>query len=352
VAEIYYTVSPHLHRMAYKEGGRITKLDFEIPGKLPSLEGSIHLGRVVEIQKPLQAAFVNVGQASPGLLPMRESHLPPVKQGETVLVQVNRTENPLEGKGLRLTRLITLSLGPLLYTPMRGGLSLSKKIKDREAFKKLFPLRPEEGLVVRHYASTKDPLLDLFFQLREEWATIQTKLSQKPPFCVRPPLNLLTRILRSLSLSHKLIVDDRKIHFLTKGKGIFSSEPCFDEHCEEAWDSLFTPEIPMTQGGSLFIEETKALVVIDVNSQGALTHVLTFNRRAIKEALHQICLRELGGKIVMDLIGTPQELLPLLQGLVIPSDIEIFGLSPLHLLEMIRRRRGLSLPQRLKLNLN
>lgn len=93
-------------------------------------------------------------------------------------------------------------------------------------------------------------------------------------------------------------------------------------------------------------------MVIDVNSQGALKQILAFNRGAIKEALRQIRLRELGGKIAIDLIGAPQEVGPLLQGLSIPSDLEIFGLSPLHLLEMIRRRRRLSLPQRLKLQLN
>lgn len=352
MTEIYYTVAPHLHRMARKEGGVIVDLDFEIPGNPPSQWGGIYLGRVVEIQKPLQAAFVDLGQAHPGLLPLREGRLSPVKQGETVLVQVNRTENPLEGKGVRLTRLITLSLGPLFYTPFRPGLSLSKKIKDREAFKNLFPLGPEEGLVVRYGASQNDPLLDLFLQLREEWGTIQQQLAEKPPFCVSPPPTLLTRVLRSLSPSQRLMVDDRKIGLLTKGRGIFSQEKAFDEDCEEAWDSLSSTEVPMPQGGNLSIEETKALVVIDVNSQGALKQILPFNRAAIKEALRQIRLRDLGGKIVMDLIGAPQELPPLLQGLSIPSDVEIFGLSPLHLLEMIRRRRRLSLPQRLKLQLN
>lgn len=352
MAEVFFTVSPHLHRMARREGREIIEMDFEIPGKPLSLWGAIYLGRVVEIQKPLQAAFVDVGGSHPGLLPLREGKLPPVTQGEAVLVQVNRTENPLEGKGMRLTRMITLSRGPLLYTPLRAGLSLSKKIKDREAFKNLFSLQPEEGLVVRHGASPDGALVDIFLQLRNEWTLIQTQLPQKPPFCVSPPLGLLNRVLRSLAPSDRFMVDDRQVGLLTQGRGIFSQEKAFDEDCEEAWDSLSSTEIPIPQGGNLSIEETKALVVIDVNSQGALKQVLPFNRAAIKEALRQIRLRELGGKIVMDLIGAPQELGPLLQGLTIPSDVEIFGLSPLNLLEMIRRRRRLSLPQRLKLQLN
>lgn len=352
MAEVFYTVAPLLHRMARKEGGIVVDLDFEIPDAAPSLWGGIYLGKVVEIQKPLQAAFVDVGQAHPGLLPLREGKLPPVIQGETVLVQINRTGNPLEGKGVRLTRLITLSLGPLLYTPLRTGLSLSKKIKDREAFKNLFTLRPEEGLLVRHGAIVADSLKDLFLNLRQEWDAIQQQLPQKPPFCLSPPPGLLTRVLRSLSPSDRLVVDDRKIGLLTKGRAQFSQEKAFDEDCELAWDSLSSTDVPIPQGGNLSIEETKALVVIDVNSQGALKQILPFNRAAIKEALRQIRLRGLGGKIIMDLIGSPQELPPLLQGLSVPTDVEIFGLSPLHLLEMIGRRRRLSLPQRLKLQIN
>lgn len=352
MAKIFYTVAPHLHRMARVEGGLVQELDFEIPEKPSSLLGGVYLGKVVEIQKPLQAAFVDVGQAKLGLLPLREGKLPPVLHGETVLVQVTRTENPQEAKGVRLTRLLTLSLGPLLYTPFTPGLSLSKKIKDRQMFKNLLTLRPEEGLIVRFGAAPEDPLLGLLAQLREEWESIQQKLSEKSPFCVSPPPTLLIRVLRSLRPSDKLVIDDRGLCLQTKGLGTFSKEKAFDDTCEEAWDSLSSIEVPIPHGGNLAIEETRGLVVIDVNSQGALKHVLAFNRAAIQESLRQIHLRELGGKIAIDLVGSPQELGPLIQGLTIPSDVEIFGLSPLHLLELIRRRRRLSLPQRLRLQLN
>jgi Rne/Rng family ribonuclease len=352
VAEIFYTASPTLHRMARKENHQVVEVDFEIPGQTPCLWGAIYRGRVVEIQNPLQAAFVDIGLPHPGLLPLREGKLPPVKQGEAVLVQISRTENPLEAKGVRLTRMITLSLGYLLYTPFRPGLSLSKKLQDREGFKALLPLQSEEGVVVRHGASPDSHLPDLLVQLRQEWTLIHQNLTQEPPVCVRPPMPLLTRLLRSLTPSDRFIVDDRKIALLTQGRVIFSPEKAFDEDCEDAWDSLSSCEIPLKQGGNLMIEETRACVVIDVNSQGALKHPLSFNRLAIQEALRQIRLRNLGGKIIIDLIDTPQALPPLLQGIQVPSDVEIFGLSPLHLLEMIRRRTRLSLPQRLKFGVN
>lgn len=296
MAEIFYTVSPDLHRMARKEGNEIVALDFEIPGQTPSLWGAIYVGRVVEIQKPLQAAFVEIGLPHLGFLPLREGKLAPLNQGDAVLVQISRTENPLEAKGVRLTRLITLSLGSLLYTPFRPGLSLSKKITDKEGFKNLFPLQSDEGLIVRQGTSLGNHLLDLLKQLRQEWALIQQQMTHKPPFCVYPPRTLLTRILRSLTPSSRLMIDDRKTALLTQGRAIFSPDKAFDEDCEDAWDSLSSSTIPMAQGGNLTIEETHALVVIDVNSQGALKQALAFNRLAIKEALRQLRLRELGGK--------------------------------------------------------
>jgi Ribonuclease G/E len=231
-------------------------------------------------------------------------------------------------------------------------LSLSKKLKARENFKDHFPLSSAEGLIVRHWASLQEPLKEWFLQLREEWAVLQSKLPVKPPICLSPGPNLLTRILRSLNPIDKLTVDDRAIAFRSEGRGIYVREKAFDEACEEAWESLFSPEIFFSKGGSLYIEETRGLTVIDVNSHGALRHSLSFNREAMEEALRQIRLRELGGKIVIDLIGAPKDANLLLQDCFIPPDLQIWGVSPMGLLEMTRRRRRLSLPQRLKLRLN
>lgn len=352
MAEILYTVSSDFHRMARLERGKVVELDFEIPGQPTSMLGAIYYGRVIEIQKPLSVAFVDIGEKRLGMLPLREGKLVSLKQGDGVLVQVSRTENPLEEKGVRLTRLITLALGPLLYTPFTAGLSLSKRLKERDVFKDLFSLSPGEGLVIRHWTFPQDPLKDWFLQLRAEWETLQKQLPIKPPSCLLPGPDLLTRILRSLSPVDTLTVDDRAIVTRSEGRGLYTREKTFDEACEEAWESLFSPEISFAKGGSLYIEETRGLTVIDVNSHGALRHSLSFNREAVREALRQIRLRELGGKIVIDLIDSPKEASLLLQGHFLPSDLQIWGISPMGLLEMTRRRRRFSLPQRLKLHLN
>ncbi len=352
MAELFYTVSSNLHRTARIEKGEVVELDFEIPGKPSSLLGGIYLGRVVDVQKPLRAAFVDMGEKKLGFLPVREGPLLPVKQGDAVLVQVSRAENPLESKGVRLTRLITLSLGPLLYTPFMPGLSLSRKLKERESFKNLFSLRPEEGLVVRHEASLEDPFLDMLFQLRGEWEAIQTHPPTKSPLCLSPGLPLLERVLRSLNSADVLVMDDQRLANMTQGKAMVVRQPAFDERCADAWESLSSIEVSLPQGGNLYIEETQALVVIDVNSHGSLRHPLLFNKNALREVFKQIRLRELGGKIVVDLIAPPKDIRLFLQEVSIPSHIEVLGLSHMGLFEMIGRKRRLSLPQRLKLGLN
>ncbi len=352
MAEVFYSVSPQFHRVARLEAGEVVELDFEIPTKSPSLLEGIFLGRVIEIQKPLHVAFVDVGREKPGMLALREGSLPPLKQGDHVLVQVSRDENPLENKGVRLTRLITLSLGPLLYTPFKSGLSLSKRIKERAVFKDLFPLESTEGLIVRHWASSAHPLVNMFLQLRQEWQDIQQKLPAKPPVRLKPSSGLLERVLRALNPGDTFTLDDRLLASQTHERGVYAREKAFDERCEEAWESLHSLEIPLPGGGNLYIEETHGLVVVDVNSQGALHHSLSFNKKAVRETFRQIRLRELAGKIVVDLISPPRDVKPLLQGLEVPRDLEIWGLSSLGLLEMTRRRKRLSLPQRLRFDLN
>lgn len=314
--------------MARVEEGRVVSLDFELQDKPLSLLGGIYAGKVVEIQKPLHMAFVEIGLSKPGMLPLKEEDLLPLRHGDQVLVQVSRTENPLENKGVRLTRLITLSLGSLLYTPFKSGLSLSRRLENRQMFKDFLTLEPGEGVILRHNAHPEENFQQNLTQLREEWKEIQRKMEGRPP-------TLLERAMRSLTPS-----------------GHFTRVKTFDDRCEDAWESLSSSEIPLSKGGNIYIEETHGLTVIDVNSQGALHYALPFNRMAIEEAFRQITLRELGGKIVIDLVRPPQDISPCLKGLSTPTDTEIWGLSPMGLLELTRRRKRLSLPQRLKLQLN
>ncbi|MBL8676837.1 MAG: ribonuclease E/G, partial [Alphaproteobacteria bacterium] len=324
MAEVFYSVSGNLHRMARLEEGRVVSLDFEFQDKPPSFLGGVYAGRVVEIQKPLQVAFVEIGLSKPGMLPLKEGDLPPLKHGDPVLVKVSRAENPLENKGVRLTRLITLSLGSLLYTPFKSGLSLSRRLENRQVFKNLLTLEPGEGVILRHNADPKENLQQNLLKLREEWKEIQRKMG-------RPPPTLLERAMRSLTPSD---------HFMRV--------KTFDDRCEEAWESLSSQEISLSKGGNIYVEETHGLTVIDVNSQGALHSTLSSNRMAIEEAFRQITLRELGGKIVIDLVCPPQNINSCLKGFSVPTDTEIWGMSPMGLLELTRRRKRLSLPQRLK----
>lgn len=352
MAEILYTVAPDLHRMARVEGGEVVELDFEIPDLRPSDINSIYLGQVVEIQKPLQAAFVDIGLSKPGIIPLKEGQLSPLVQGETILVQIIRTENPLEEKGPRLTRLISLSLGPVLYTPFKSGLNFSKKCKHPEEIQNQISLFPHEGVVVRSWAAPEDPYGNIIHQLRQEWEQIKADAQGKTPKIIAGPFDLLSRTLRSIGEKDKLYTDNKRIANSISTAKYLGQEPAFDERCEDAWDSLLSPKISVPRSGNLYIEETHALVAIDVNSQGDMRHAIPFNRRMVREILRQLRLRDLGGKIVVDLIHPPQSWKRLFEGIDIRSDLQIMGISSMGLLEMIRQKRRLSLPQRLQYKIN
>lgn len=352
MADIFYTVGNDMHRVARVERGEIVELDFEYIDKPISNLNGVYLGKVIEIQKPLNAAFVDLGLSKPGIIPLKEGNLEILKQGDRALVQVIRTENPLENKGPRLSRLITLSLGPLLYTPFRPGLNFSKRIKNTQSIETLITLTPNEGVVVRSWASPEEPYESMIETLRKEWNEIQSYENEKTPKQVGPSYGLLSRTIRSMGINDSLITDCRQISNRFADRATYISEAAFDDRCETAWESLLTSFVPLPDGGNIYIEETQALVVIDVNSQGSLRHALPFNRKVVKEILKQIRLRDLGGKIIVDLIHPPKSWKQLFVDAEIRSDIQVWGISSLGLLEMIRQKKRLSLPQRLKLEIN
>ncbi len=352
MTKLFYTVSPEMHRVARIESNQVVELDFEYQNQPPSLLKAIFLGKVVEVQKPLQAAFVDIGLSKVGILPLKEGNLPFVNHGDQVLVQITRTENPLEDKGVRLTRQINLSLGHLVFTPFKLGLNFSKKLKDIEHFKDRVSLNLEEGLVVRSGVSLEDPLEEWLEQLRDEWGDLQSKVTQKAPKLLGGHYSLFERTLRSMGFHDLLETDNLGVANHSNGRASFIREKGFDELCEDAWESLFSPEIHFSNGGNIYIEETHALVVVDVNSQGGMRHALPFNRKVVQEILRQVRLRDLGGKIVVDLIHPPKSWKVLFQAQEIPSDLKVWGISEMGLLELTRQKRRLSLPQRLRLKTN
>lgn len=345
-------------RLAKVMQGRVVAFDFELQGLPPHHHHGVYRGTIKDIHKGGQMAFVDIGLKDPGALPLKERKLPPVTRGETVCVQVTREADLREGKGVQLSRNISLALGPILYTPFTPGFNVSKKLKSPELeaeFKQ--SIQEGEGVILRHWANLFDieTLETILEHLRHKWREIESHKDSAPPCCLLAPQSLLERLISQIEPGDQIQCNHRPtVEKLTQllldsyggGPEIeLTRESPFDDNIEDQWDGLTETEISVPGGGQLIIEETAALVSIDINSGGSPLTGHDLNRRALKEVFHQIQLRNLAGIIMIDLAGNikhPKQIIQSAQSLA-GSDTHVHGITDLGLLEVSRRKSGPSL---------
>lgn len=345
-------------RLAKSRQGRIEAFDFE-GGSFPlQLRHSLYLGRVVDVLKAGHMAFVDIGLEQPGILPLKEKKLPPVSRGETVLCQITREHDQSEDKGVHLSRNVTLSLGPVMYTPFTSGCNTSKRLRDPElaaAFKE--HVKEGEGVILRQWADCFDleTLLHILDKLRQEWREVEANLEEKPSVCLKRAPSLLDRLVNqlepgdSITCNHKPTAQALDALMLESYGGgpevVLEKGSLFHDDILDEWDSLTQTHIAVPEGGEIIIEETAALVSIDINNSGAHATGHDLNRRALKEIFRQIQLRNLAGIIVVDLAGNikhPKQLIQSARSLA-DSDTHVHGITDLGLLEISRRKSGPSL---------
>jgi len=255
-----------------------------------------------------------------------------LKTGQSVLVQV--TKDPIGQKGARLTSQISLPGRYLVYVPGGGMSGISRRLPDSErnrlkdALKDL--ITDEEGVIVRTAAegASEDELKRDVLRLKAQWEDIKKKSessSTKAPSLLYGEPDLTIRVIRDIFNEdfRKMMVqgvdawDDiknylghiapelmAKVEKWTNNKDIFT-EHRVDEQLAKALDrKVFLPS-----GGSLVIDRTEAMVVIDVNTGkfigkgGNLEETVTKNNlEAAEEIARQLRLRDLGGIIVIDFI--------------------------------------------------
>ncbi len=359
MAEFYIAHQNDLTRVAIVEHGRVESFDMDSPRLPETLFGGIYQGRVVDVLKSGNMAFVDIGLDRPGVLSLRERNFEPVNRGDSVLVQVARDQDPEDDKGPLLSRSITLPMGPLLYTPYVKGFQISKAMKDPSLVEELGLLvREDEGVVVRYWAD-EFPLLLLeraLVYLRQEWDNIQ---HQTTVGCVYKAPDLFDKIVLRFVPGDTLVTDDAFIRqtlnarfeaaYLEGPEIEVTRELAFPDDVEDEWDGLMSPIVPIPGGGELVIEETRALIAVDINSGSSVADLHDINRRALKELFHQIRLRNLAGIIVVDLAGTvkqPKQLLQSAKALA-KSDTLVHGISTLGLLEISRKKTGIPLNRKL-----
>ena len=318
------------------------------------IAGNIYKGKVKNIIRGIDAAFVDIGWERTGFLYISEISTPPalydditpglltegknfkspiekaLKEGEDIMVQVVR--DPVGNKGPRLTTFVTIAGRFLVLMPFIERLGISKKITDpgerRRIAEILKKIKPQgSGLILRTLGagkSEKELIQDLNY-VSWIWKKINFMSKVKPvPSLLYQEPDLATRFVRDIlrPQKDKLIIDNlRKFLQLKRFFKRYSHNPSsflefynsetglFKKYgVEEEIQKALKSKVYLPSGGSLAIEETEALVSIDVNSGkftaagGLEDTALRTNLEAAREIAHQIILRNLGGIIIIDFI--------------------------------------------------
>ncbi|HEX7548133.1 MAG TPA: Rne/Rng family ribonuclease [Candidatus Methylomirabilis sp.] len=308
--------------------------------------------------------------------PRRNSHVSIeelIQEGQEVLVQVAR--EPLGTKGARITSHITLPGRYLVYMPMESHVGVSRKIEaegERSRLKQIIEEInvPREGVIVRTagVGRSREEIQADFEFLRSTWRGIKAKAEPlKAPALVQKDLDLIFRIFRDLITQDvaRLVVDSdveyercmeyteslfpelRQLLFLyTEDEPIFKSFGV-----EREVEKALRSKVWLKSGGYLVIEQTEALVSVDVNTGKYVGKhdfeetILKTNREAAVEIARQVRLRDLGGIIIIDFIDMARQenrdkvmtdLKDALKADRSPTNVSL--LSELGLVEMTRKR--------------
>ena len=314
-----------------------------------SLIGNVYLGRVQNVLPSMEAAFVDIGRGRNAVLysgevdwdaaaenstdgkPQARRIELALKPGDKGLVQV--TKDPVGHKGARLTSQVSLPGRYLVYVPNGSMNGISRKLPDTERarLKKILKeVLPENtGVIVRTAAegATEEQLTLDVQRLTNQWAEISRLVeSANAPVLLHSEPDLLIKIIRDVFNEdfHKLVIegDDAKETIEAYLRGVApdlldrvqsydgGNVDSFDQYrVSEQIEKALDRKVWLPSGGSLVIDRTEAMTVVDVNtgkfvgSGGNLEETVTKNNlEAAEEIVRQLRLRDIGGIIVVDFI--------------------------------------------------
>ena len=358
-----------------------------------SLIGNVYVGKVQNVLPSMEAAFVDIGRGRNAVLYAGEVNWDAagldgqprrielaLKSGDSVLVQV--TKDPVGHKGARLTSQISLPGRYLVYVPGGSMTGISRKLPDveRNRLKKILKdhLPENAGVIVRTAAegASEEELMNDINRLRAQWETIDAKAKSTktlPPELLYGEPDLTIKVVRDVfneDFSKLVVSGDEawdtieayvtyvapdlvgRLEKWEKDEDIFAAHR-IDEQIAKALDrKVFLPS-----GGSLVIDRTEAMTVVDVNtgkftgSGGNLEETVTKNNlEAAEEVVRQLRLRDIGGIIVIDFIDM---VLEANRDLVLRRLVECLGrdrtkhqvaeVTSLGLVQMTRKRMGTGL---------
>lgn len=421
-SEILINSNPREIRVALMENDQLVELFIEHKAN-KGIVGNIYKGIVTKVLPGMQVAFVDIGMEKAGFLYVRDidvldimdldeattSNLPVVveteaedadsdkphrpvnydipiqnilTEGQEIVVQV--AKNPLGTKGARITTYVSLPGRYLVYMPTVDHISVSRRIEDEAEKDRLKNLvseigRPGEGYIVRTAGQGCDRIdfePDLNF-LHRLWGNLRKKSDETSgPSLLYEDLNLIFRSIRDLFSQdvERLVLDSKSAyqdcvdfcstylpHLANKIELYDNNVPIFDHYgIEVEIGRALGRKIWLKSGGYISIDQTEALVAIDVNTGKYVGHsdpeetILKTNLEAVKEVVSQLRLRNIGGIIIVDFIDMSREeskeIVWNALHLALKADrsrTKILKISELGLVEMTRKRVRESLAQTL-----
>lgn len=308
-----------------------------------SIIGNVYLGKVQNVLPSMEAAFVDIGRGRNAVLYSGEVNWDAdglegqprkielaLKSGDTVLVQV--TKDSVGQKGARLTSQVSLPGRYVVYVPNGNMNGISRKLpeSERARLKKILKdILPEEASVIVRTAAegaTEEQLALDVQRLKAQWESIQKKLKKaSPPVLLHSEPDLLVKIVRDVFNEdfQKMIIAgsdaDQTIReylesvapdLIERVETYEGKEDIFDRYrVGEQIAKALDRKVYLPSGGSLVIDRTEAMTVVDVNtgkfvgSGGNLEETVTKNNlEAAEEIVRQMRLRDIGGIIVIDFI--------------------------------------------------
>jgi len=337
-------IDPEEVRIAKVNENRMEEFQIETAGR-EITHGNIYKGIVTRVEPSLQAVFVDYGTERNGFLQQHEIHSDffqetvdgdrslekLITRGQELMVQV--TKDPMMKKGAMLTTFISLPGRYIVLMPGTQQKGISRKIEDEEERKRLKEVLqsitiPEGfGVIVRTagMGCNKTQLGKDLNYLMRLWRNINEKgMTETAPASLYKERSLAVRSIRDYFTSdvNEILIDDEEVYQEVKSfvqiisprhSGIVkhhaADKPIFSKYqLEDQIATIFENRVALKSGGSIVIEQTEALVAIDVNSGRGTKEkdleqtALNTNLEAAEEVARQVRLRDLGGLIVVDFI--------------------------------------------------
>jgi len=388
-------VGPQSTQIATLEGRKLVDHQVSRPADdVSQIYGNIYLGRVQNVLPGMEAAFVDIATPKNAVLyagdvlvdrddieggkgrqqPRIEDAL---KAKQSILCQV--TKNPIAHKGARLTQEVSLPGRFVVLVPNNSTYGISKRLPESERRRLrtiLDGAKPaEHGVIVRTAAEnvTAEEIKADVARLLAQWSEIE-KLAARtkaPALLYREPEAAVRIIREEFTKEFRgVIIDDRQLYeevksyveaitpalaerveyYDTEAEGL----PLFErQHIDEQLRKALDSKVWLPSGGSLVIESTEALTVIDVNtgknvgSKSLEETVFRNNLEAAEEVANQLRLRDIGGIIVIDFVDMEvaknrDEVMKTFRGALARSKTrtQVFEISELGLVQMTRKRIG------------